>query len=702
MVWLSPKKRTSTTGIKVFSSYETVSSEGLFVLQTLKVGAPQGERAHFRIILKTTKLADYPYYSIAHSDDLDSIKNEEWAYILNEIPRKLPIDWDRKKRKLWLTAHFQQLALEQPKQDKMGRRLNQPAQATLGPNSTDEGQDTCESTDEDRKDTFHRMKSSVGLRHREKPKHHKRSKSEICTLPHRNHIANSLRTKTTSSKITPTRNTVRRRNSRSDYASDFATWNTSTNEDITHHFNHPDHSNHPNTGPHTTTNNNSNTMVVISGITPYLMAFLGFNLFVLLLHDSDLVRFGIAIFVLNIFLYCVFMREEPVKIVLEVKKTNDTADIPRNLQCNFQSNEAPTPRTITPRPTKQRTKHPSVTSVATPTSNSAVSEDSLDDRTDDQTASPPSMRASMKKLIPLSERAAGESLPRFEPGMTPSHVWEPADSEVFSVRHGPNYKKNRTKAPSDKPSYRTVAADIFFSEYKIEHIADKIGSLPGPRFDPDVDEWPNQALARSPDDDVDLNYVNDAPYLFIINFMIPTYNPSLFSPEGDGEGYNIVFYMCLTKDGRAEMESRSTPASQLWRNFCLHHASGLHARLKCIPQIMNVPDLGLDRVWAPVVTNYNAKPFLTGPKYHTFHEGPGYLEVDVDIHRYCYMARRICYSLRDSLGSYVHKAVWEIGLVVEGKTDDELPEQLLCCVRVHQSTMTMMTEYNVMVDCPSK
>ena len=44
----------------------------------------------------------------------------------------------------------------------------------------------------------------------------------------------------------------------------------------------------------------------------------------------------------------------------------------------------------------------------------------------------------------------------------------------------------------------------------------------------------------------------------------------------------------------------------------------LRGRLKAIPVLQNPDDVNLGMALGRLVRSYNAKPFLTGPKYHSF------------------------------------------------------------------------------------
>lgn len=66
-------------------------------------------------------------------------------------------------------------------------------------------------------------------------------------------------------------------------------------------------------------------------------------------------------------------------------------------------------------------------------------------------------------------------------------------------------------------------------------------------------------------------------------------------------------------------------------------------RLKLIPRVVNpeewAKEAPLSTAEAKLLYNYNDKPLLTRPQHKFFH-GPNYLEIDVDVHSYAYLARR--------------------------------------------------------------
>jgi hypothetical protein len=169
------------------------------------------------------------------------------------------------------------------------------------------------------------------------------------------------------------------------------------------------------------------------------------------------------------------------------------------------------------------------------------------------------------------------------------------------------------------------------------------------------------------------------PKLIVVNFMLPLYSHSLMSSKEDGESAQFVLYFAVDQEAYDNMASSSalTPF-KLLRSWL--QADPLHekdyqnrGRLKAIPEILNLPDLSLGMIIKKLVVANSAKPFLTGPKYHSFVKKDDYLEIDVDIHRYTYAARDTLHGLLPE----IPKMYLRFGMVVEGRAANELPEQLL-------------------------
>ena len=307
--------------------------------------------------------------------------------------------------------------------------------------------------------------------------------------------------------------------------------------------------------------------------------------------------------------------------------------------------------------------------------------------------------------------------------------WCRTAGESFQVRIGPNYKRTKAKSASAPSLYECVGVDILQAESKIDHIARCIKlPLPQERLvrrdlssqrveqrrkaaaallaasaasqasvgagadgSPVVDPQLAALMAEQPDGDFEdeFEYVagpDDAaigvPPLWVVNFQIPAYPPPMpmWGKKEDGEGYSVVLYYALTEQAKDDLRHNATPAAKLLKAFVRDCGDEkLHGRYKSIPKIMNPDDCEVGRTVRSLIQSYNAKPFLTGPWCHAFIKGPGYVEVDIDVHRFRFVARKGAHSFLESLKSMVI----DIAFVVEGQDDSELPEQIQAATRLH-------------------
>eukprot|EP00415_Alexandrium_ostenfeldii_P005081 UN5081 len=82
----------------------------------------------------------------------------------------------------------------------------------------------------------------------------------------------------------------------------------------------------------------------------------------------------------------------------------------------------------------------------------------------------------------------------------------------------------------------------------------------------------------------------------------------------------------------------------------------------------------------PTVRKFNGKPCLITKSGTVFKDPAGeWLEVDIDIRRFCYVARSMLISLREVLPrSSVH-----CGFTIQGCDEEELPEGIVCDMWLH-------------------
>lgn len=139
--------------------------------------------------------------------------------------------------------------------------------------------------------------------------------------------------------------------------------------------------------------------------------------------------------------------------------------------------------------------------------------------------------------------------------------------------------------------------------------------------------------------------------------------------------------------------------------------------MKCIARIVNTKDFGV--ALEALLKGYNSKPFLTGtcswlfaictrliavsstlssspsfplrlpahshsirlfvgPRAHTFYCGNRLVEVDINFHRFQYLARKGMFAFRD----YIPSLVCNLAFVIEARDDDEQPERVLGALRI--------------------
>lgn len=119
-------------------------------------------------------------------------------------------------------------------------------------------------------------------------------------------------------------------------------------------------------------------------------------------------------------------------------------------------------------------------------------------------------------------------------------------------------------------------------------------------------------------------------------------------------------------------------------------------RFKLLPRIVNPEEWAkegpLSGPEVRLLNSYNGKPLLTRPQQSFFLDSAGrYLEVNMDVHKYAYIARRAFYGYMTRLGS----VVFENGFVLQGNRREELPELLLGAARAYRVDFTKSKPFPV-------
>ncbi|KAL4439907.1 hypothetical protein ABPG75_002908 [Micractinium tetrahymenae] len=281
-----------------------------------------------------------------------------------------------------------------------------------------------------------------------------------------------------------------------------------------------------------------------------------------------------------------------------------------------------------------------------------------------------------KRFLRLGKPPAGSSFRRRTAEEAPTltaAAWEPADGTTFSVR-SLNYMRTKVKEPSGPCIYQLLGVDIYSFDFKLFHIAQHIQLPDPPRLGP-------EALALPQDQQL--------PPLLIINLQLPFYGPSLFG-SNDGQGHSLVYYFALP-EGWEPSQMSNQAALALVQRF-MHNkrefdGTPTRDRFKLIPRIVNVAEWAekgpLSGYEHRLLMNYNDKPLLTRPQQR-FYTGPNYLEIDMDVHNYAFIARKAFHG-------FIHRlapVVFENAFVVQGNRPEELPEQVLAAARVYRVDFT--------------
>lgn len=266
--------------------------------------------------------------------------------------------------------------------------------------------------------------------------------------------------------------------------------------------------------------------------------------------------------------------------------------------------------------------------------------------------------------------------------------WSIPAPESFNVRIGPDYyTTGRPKAPSARYMYRMFDVDVSLSPHKLGE------ATPFFKFSPEI----NQQLDRLQQMQSDRDASDRMPPLVVVNFQIPLYpaaNPIWGPKHFDGLSGNTQMFAILEDWVLTEPEA---PSVRLWKKY--YHAPNedkdIKDRFKIITTLVNVDELDLNRVERALERKFNSTPWFSKPDYTCYHgrlvlEGKGvtpdvkpeceYFEIVTDGHTFSYLARSTVGSVVESF----KRMVVSVGFVIEGRANDELPEQMLFGFRIHK------------------
>lgn len=268
-----------------------------------------------------------------------------------------------------------------------------------------------------------------------------------------------------------------------------------------------------------------------------------------------------------------------------------------------------------------------------------------------------------------------------EEGSTVGQSWSPSPPGGVELRVGPNYLRNKAKAPSNPSLYDVVGVDLLAGDRRLDRVVPRM-CQPPEREPPGWDE--NLGIPR---------YI-------VINCQIPRQEgPKLFGshPEED-TGVSLILHAVpspevlrvarLLRQGLPPGEA-PPPIANAVRMLKLIVARGDVGRstgsacsgtLKVIGWVENLEKMELPALLKPTVLKYNGKPvLLTDPVDYSMSGTGDWVELDLDLRKFAWISKSVLCKLQGRLKD----EICQLAFTFQGTTDEELPEVVLMAVRLH-------------------
>mmetsp|Transcript_1950 Transcript_1950/g.4497 ORF Transcript_1950/g.4497 Transcript_1950/m.4497 type:complete len:281 (-) Transcript_1950:82-924(-) len=236
----------------------------------------------------------------------------------------------------------------------------------------------------------------------------------------------------------------------------------------------------------------------------------------------------------------------------------------------------------------------------------------------------------------------------------PGARWEPAVGSSFQLR-GEDYMTSRVKIDS---------TDSLYECYHVSFVRGQNGKI-------DKSELYSSMMQQGK---VNLKGTKDAvPEYLIVNAQIPTVGPSLLGGQSKGDyGASLISWFRLKTGVNPECAALQLLQRMLEQNSSQRYG----VSFKAIGFCETWENLGLPEA----VRKFNGKPSLITDSLRICHENNVAI-LDFDVRKWSYLARNCLHSAMDNPQTSRLNRM-KVAYLMEGKTVEELPEQVLGCFHI--------------------
>jgi hypothetical protein len=272
--------------------------------------------------------------------------------------------------------------------------------------------------------------------------------------------------------------------------------------------------------------------------------------------------------------------------------------------------------------------------------------------------------------------------------------WYPLNGNNFSVRKGPHYSKTKEKAPSAASLYESIHCICFRSQRRV--------SLNDTLPIRNINVFPNGRIPRLDDERV--------PHLLIIQYQIPSVQPSMMKSTDDGLGGQTSFYFvpsekfCNESNALYNNEKNAdvnvSGAVKLFTEWCARceDSKEWRSRFKSIARVRQEGESG------NFLKRFNGKPMLvkesSSVKRGVTEDGIRYLEYNVNMHKWAYVAKKGIVSL---IPQAMEMKI-DLGFTIEARENAEMPENILASITLEKVNPTEVIQLptDLHIDCKHK